>query len=139
MTLRKLNSVSARITRLLQRRYEYATTAEIAKHLKMPPQQVSSVTSKLCKQGRIKARHHLAQSEPLTLRVFHMTYRIVDTDNFGGDYPDEKFVEGRFDSREAAQARADYLNGPYDDEHFNNSRYFKVVEMPYELQPRFEP
>ena len=42
-----------------------------------------------------------------------MTYR---TDNFGGE----------------AQTQADVLNGPYP-EHL--SRYYKVVEMPYELAP----
>jgi hypothetical protein len=65
-----------------------------------------------------------------------MTYRIVDTDNFGGDYPDEKFVGPEFDVREEAEQEAAVLNGdpvPY------ASRYYKVVEMPYKLQPGFEP
>lgn len=65
-----------------------------------------------------------------------MTYRIVNTDNFGGDYPNESFKDGEFETREGAQARADELN-TIDPEH--NPRYYKVVEMPYELQPGFEP
>ena len=64
-----------------------------------------------------------------------MTYRIVDTDNFGGDYPNEKFVGGVFARKENAQRRADRLNGGSD----LNPRYFKVVELPYKLQPGFEP
>ena len=64
------------------------------------------------------------------------TYRIVDTDNFNGDYPNEKFVESQFYSKTAAQRFADEMNkknGP------NAPRYYKVVEMPYTLQPGFEP
>ena len=101
-----------------------------------------------------------------------MTYRIVNTDNFGRDYPDESFVrvsceecggrgeyldapgnvlEGRasmvvcnvcndavleFDAREEAEQAAAVLNRRTD-EYWQ--RYFMVVEMPYELQPGFEP
>jgi len=64
-------------------------------------------------------------------------YRIVDTDNFGGDYPDEKFVENLpCLSKEAIDKIADIVNkdiGP------DSNRYYKVVELPYELQPGFEP
>ena len=124
-----------------------------------------------------------------------MTFRIVNTDNLGGDYPDEKFVEYashneacafcgvprdihrgpdappetsphttwgwlscrdfhrcdspraaygdllpptpmEFDTEDRAQVQADILNGPYPE---RSSRYYKVVEMPYELAPGFEP
>lgn len=65
-----------------------------------------------------------------------MTYRIVDTDNFGGDYPNEKFVGEEYASHEEAQAKANRLNGP--DGRYS-SRYYTVVELPYELQPGFEP
>ena len=62
-------------------------------------------------------------------------FRIVNTDNFGGDYPNESFTnDGPFETKELAQARADELN-----DHDYNPRYFKVVEMPYELAPGFEP
>ncbi len=61
-------------------------------------------------------------------------YRVVNTDNFGHDYPDESFVGPEFEKVEEAEAFAETKN-VYD----NQSRYFKVVEMPYELQPGFEP
>lgn len=60
---------------------------------------------------------------------------VVNTDNYGCDYPNESFVDG-FDTEEAAQQFADSLNhnaGKY------SLRYFKVVKMPYELTPGFEP
>lgn len=65
-----------------------------------------------------------------------MTHRIVNTDNFGGDYPNEKFVEREFSSRHVAQLTADSLNERAGE---HSPRYYKVVETPYELQPGFEP
>lgn len=41
-----------------------------------------------------------------------MIYRIVNTDNFGRDYPDEKFVGGEYATAAEAQAEANKLNGP---------------------------
>jgi hypothetical protein len=61
--------------------------------------------------------------------------RIIDTDNFGGDYPDEKFHLFMM-SQEAAEDICDTLNaelGP------GSSRYFKVVPNDYKLQPGFTP
>lgn len=65
-------------------------------------------------------------------------YRIVHTDNHGGDYPDEKFVTEipLFFSKELAQSVADAINATVPDFH---DRYWKVVEDGYELQPGFEP
>lgn len=67
-----------------------------------------------------------------------MTYRIVETDNYGGDYPDESFVENLpvLYEREQAQTIANAINSVIPASH---SRYWKVVEMPYTLQPGFEP
>jgi hypothetical protein len=65
-----------------------------------------------------------------------VTYRVVNTDNFGGDYPNEQFVGPEYATEDEAQKAADELNGPYPE---HSSRYHKVVEMPYELQPGFEP
>ena len=62
-----------------------------------------------------------------------MTYRIVNTDNFAGDYPAEYFVGPEFIRKEDAQTEADKLNKDA------FSRWHKVVELPYELQPGFEP
>lgn len=64
--------------------------------------------------------------------------KIVQTDNYGGDYPDEVFVTGLpyMHTHEQAQRVADAINSlvpaSYD-------RYWKVVADDYELQPGFEP
>lgn len=63
--------------------------------------------------------------------------RIVNTDNFGRDYPDEKFVENlpRM-SVEHARNVCFTINASVPEGH---DRYWKVVEDDYELQPGFEP
>lgn len=61
--------------------------------------------------------------------------RVVDTDNFGSDYPDEKFVTGCVSKKEAERI-ADRMNGFAGD---FSRRYYKVVEDWYTLQPGFEP
>lgn len=38
-----------------------------------------------------------------------MTYRIVNTDNFGSDYPDEKFVGDEYTDKEEAETKADEM------------------------------
>ncbi len=61
--------------------------------------------------------------------------RIVNTDNYGGDYPDESFILWPM-SKVSAEKITTILNqdaGP------EASRYFKVVDMDYKLQPGFEP
>jgi len=61
--------------------------------------------------------------------------RIVDTDNFGGDYPNEKFLLWPM-RKEAAEKIATILNvetGP------DSARYYKVVEDDYVLVPGFIP
>jgi hypothetical protein len=61
--------------------------------------------------------------------------RIVDTDNFGGDYPNESFVLWPM-AKSHCDRIADVLNehaGP------NASRFYKVVENDYKLEPGFEP
>lgn len=58
--------------------------------------------------------------------------RIVDTDNFGGDYPVRFFDESR------AKVVADALNGPQQEAEVSR-RYWKVVPDDYKLQPGFEP
>ena len=60
---------------------------------------------------------------------------IVETDNFGGDYPDEKYALFSM-PEEKARAIAALINdaaGP------TSSRYWKVVPYEYKLQPGFEP
>lgn len=66
-------------------------------------------------------------------------FGVVDTDNFGGDYPDEKFVVPCWLRKETADAIAKLLNdenGPNPD---YSARLFKVVERGYKLQPGFKP
>jgi hypothetical protein len=64
--------------------------------------------------------------------------KIMHTDNFGGDYPDEKFVEGLPSglSREAMQRIANAIN---QETGLNWPRYYQVVPDDYQLQPGFEP
>ena len=60
--------------------------------------------------------------------------RILDTDNFDGDYPAEKFLLWPM-REEKAERIVDIL---YEDG-FNNDRYYKVVDNDYILRPGFEP
>lgn len=61
-------------------------------------------------------------------------YMIVETDNYVGDYPDEKFVSLPSMSKEKAEKIAKVIN-----ENLCSDRYWKVVECGYELQGGFEP
>lgn len=64
--------------------------------------------------------------------------KIVDTDNFAGDYPDEKFVTGIPSlSKDKMQVIADAINKVASGGHA--PRYWKVVNDDYVLQPGFEP
>ena len=65
-------------------------------------------------------------------------YKIVETDNFGGDYPDEKFVSLPLLSKEDAEAIAEVINDRLCIDEFG-PRYWKVVEKDYNLQPGFKP
>jgi len=62
--------------------------------------------------------------------------RIVETDNYGSDYPNEKFVNLPSMDEESCKAIADIVNN-WAGEHC--SRYWKVVPPDYELAPGFEP
>ncbi len=61
--------------------------------------------------------------------------RVIDTDNFNGDYPDEKFVGPTMTEAEA-KAFADRLNKAAGRD---AARFYRVVPDDYELQPGFEP
>jgi hypothetical protein len=63
--------------------------------------------------------------------------KIVETDNFGGDYPDEKFVNLPRMTPYHARLVADAINKGFDSPY--TQRYWKVVEDDYTLQPAFEP
>jgi hypothetical protein len=63
--------------------------------------------------------------------------RIIHTDNFGGDYPDEKFVTELPRLNAVRMARICHaINNELPD---NAPRYYKVVDDDYVLQPGFEP
>lgn len=65
------------------------------------------------------------------------THRIIHTDNFNGDYPDEKFVEGLPPmGQERALRIADAINHGT---RASEPRFYRVVESGYQLQPGFEP
>lgn len=64
--------------------------------------------------------------------------KIITTDNFDGDYPDEKFVENLPVglSHEAAQRIADAINRELPT---HGPRFYQVVSDDYQLRPGFEP
>jgi hypothetical protein len=65
-------------------------------------------------------------------------FKIVNTDNFGGDYPDEKFLDLTFRTKDAATRVADAINKELcNDDHA--PRFWKVVDSDYKLEPGFEP
>lgn len=62
--------------------------------------------------------------------------KIIDTDNFGRDYPNETVVAENILHAHFANIMCGALNT---DAGENSSRYYKVVEDNYVLQPGFEP
>lgn len=64
--------------------------------------------------------------------------KIVDTDNFGGDYPDERVIAADIRNEEFAKVMCAALNDRFCDEHVG-SRFYKVVPDDYVPQPGFEP
>ena len=72
--------------------------------------------------------------------------KVVSTDNYGGDYPDEKFLcwvdsngkstHVQFYTKDTADLIAKQLQDIYGP---TAPRFFKVVENDYVLQPGFEP
>ncbi len=62
--------------------------------------------------------------------------KIVNTDNFDSDYPNERFVNIPSLSKGRAQKIADIINEAAGGYH---SRFWKVVEDDYKLLPGFEP
>lgn len=62
-------------------------------------------------------------------------FRVVETDNFGRDYPNESFAGPRM-SREDANRVADIFNAAAGNKH---PRFWKVEPVTYRLQPGFAP
>ena len=63
--------------------------------------------------------------------------KIVNTDNFGGDYPDESFVDLPPLSKSLANSLCIAINKAWSGDH--SQRYWKVVDDDYILSPGFEP
>jgi hypothetical protein len=65
-------------------------------------------------------------------------FKIVNTDNFGGDYPDETFLPLLFYTEDSARRVANAINKELcSDDHA--LRFWKVVDSDYQLVPGFEP
>lgn len=62
--------------------------------------------------------------------------RIVETDNFGGDYPNEKFLPIPPVDEASARVIAYEINKATGE---NGPRFWKVVDVDYVLQSGFEP
>jgi len=64
--------------------------------------------------------------------------KIIDTDNHGSDYPDERVIAADIKYEEFAKVMCEALNKKYCFDDWC-SRYYKVVPDDYVLQPGFEP
>ena len=64
-------------------------------------------------------------------------YGVYDTDNFGGDYPAERWIVQPWLTWKAADRIAAVLNEEMGGD--NALRYFKVGDQNYKLLPGFEP
>ena len=62
--------------------------------------------------------------------------RVVETDNYDGDYPDEKFLAIPPMAQVDAKRVADAINSAFPT---HSPRYWKVVPDDYELRPGLEP
>jgi hypothetical protein len=62
--------------------------------------------------------------------------KIIDTDNFGGDYPDEKVIAENIKEPFASVA-LEAINEKFSGNHA--PRHYLLVEDDYELAPGFEP
>ena len=63
-------------------------------------------------------------------------YKIIETDNFGGDYPDEKFVNVPAMEQGKADLVAQAINIAFPSDF---PRYWRAVPEGYTLQPGFTP
>lgn len=63
--------------------------------------------------------------------------QVIETDNFGGDYPNERCVQSGL-TLETAQKIAKLINGDLCN-HPSAPRYWQVRPDDYQLQPGFEP
>ena len=71
----------------------------------------------------------------MILRTIPM-FRIIETDNFGGDYPDESFLPLPPMKHEKAKAVATAINDAFTE---ITTRFWREVPEDYVLQGGFEP
>jgi hypothetical protein len=64
--------------------------------------------------------------------------KIVGTDNFDGDYPNEAVIAENITSEAMAKFLCTALNEEWNDV-INTRRYYKVVPDEYKLKSGFEP
>ena len=62
--------------------------------------------------------------------------KIIDTDNYGGDYPDEQDIAVGIKRRDHAVVMCVALNNWAGE---GSIRFYKIVDDDYENQPGFEP
>ena len=72
------------------------------------------------------------------MRNFMKLCKIVETDNFGRDYPNESFLNLPPMSEEKAKVIAKAINSQLCSSD-SDDRYWNVVPDDYKLQPGFEP
>lgn len=65
-------------------------------------------------------------------------FKVVEGDNFDGDYPNEKFVSVPATTKEKAQSIADAINKAFNQDG-HGSRFWRVCPQDYKLSPGFEP
>lgn len=96
-----------------------------------------SINQAKSKYTFICTEHLCNEENPETLycRMTHRRFRIVETDNFGGDYPNESF-HGPHMKYDECETVADIFNAAHGPD---GSRFYKVVHDSYKLQPGFEP
>lgn len=66
----------------------------------------------------------------------NITYCIVETDNFGRDYPDERFICKDIPNKELAEIICEAINNS---KYCSYNRWHIVIDSNYKLQPGFEP
>lgn len=69
--------------------------------------------------------------------------KLISTDNYGSDYPDEKFLcwvdsTGQVDHINSSELKLLRVAQIFNQE-FSGGRFYKVVDDDYELIPGFEP
>jgi len=63
--------------------------------------------------------------------------KVIETDNFGGDYPDEKFVNVPIMDETQAESLCIFLNTMFGG--VQRRRIWQTVPDDYKLQPGFQP